>query len=152
MYEHSSLLRQRFLHGLDRLAAEAGGTIVPGDTSRWTDALTATVQDLESNWKPYLSDLRKLLRAIEREDMSLRPRAQELRRDIRRLSRNWRSLRMRLTDLTERADDRIDPRKISDLGALRDDLQTWVIEVRSEDEAATTWYLEAFLRDRGVVD
>jgi predicted nuclease with TOPRIM domain len=140
---------------LERFERRLETPLVPGELTGWIcEAVEAC-----HNVGPTLDRQRRrtheqILDAIAREDAELIPRAEELRKEDEELQCDYRRLREEADRLAEQAETaepherRLDERRAS---FVRHGLD-FVIRTRTQELAVETWFLEAFDRDRGVVD
>ena len=144
-----------FAAALERFEQCLEGPVIPGEMPSWLRAARDSCREASAWFKTNVKETHEeLLREISRQDMELAPRVDALSVVHRDLRRQWVRIQKQLERLCEQA-DRTEPHEAPlnlDIERLRDQTLKHVIEVRKHEAALTTWYLEAFNRDRGVAD
>lgn len=129
--------------------------IVPGELQAWTasarrtgnEAVTALQEHIPAWHEPVLTQ-------INRQDMELAKRVEQLREEDNALLEEAAELQTAVNKLAADANsvashDPAIKEAVSDLVRLG---LAWIIRVRTQEAALTTWYQESFNRDRGVAD
>jgi hypothetical protein len=96
----------------------------------------------------------ELLDEMSNQDPELASRIEDLKAEDSRLLETWKQIHAelgRFCGLAKRAEP--DEGKVSEpVTQLTDQALAFVIGVRKQEAALTTWYMEAFNRDRGIGD
>lgn len=143
------------LAALARLETSLETPIVPGELANWCQTARQECEEVDRLLRQQITAVhRDLLQQILREDPGLAARVDELRQADLRLLEQSEAVRASFERLCKAAagmepdEARLEgsPQEVVDEG-----LQ-FVLAVRKQETALTTWYVEAFERDRGVVD
>lgn len=146
---------QSLKEALGRLERRLETPVVPGELTEWIRAAVdachdvgpALVRQMRKTHEPILDEM-------AREDFELVHRIEALRKEDEELRCDYQRLRDAADALAEQAEAaepherRWDERRAS---FVRQGLD-FVIRARTQELAVETWFLEAFDRDRGVVD
>jgi septal ring factor EnvC (AmiA/AmiB activator) len=129
--------------------------LVPGEMAQWLEAASDACQQAAAWFQCEVARGHdELLQDIENQDMELAPRVEELKANQQSLQTHWTSLDASLEALCK-ACQNSDPQEGTLDGAIQrftERALKLVIQTRKHEAALTTWYIEAFNRDRGEVD
>jgi DNA repair exonuclease SbcCD ATPase subunit len=140
---------------LESLEKRLETPIIPGELMEWTDAVTEAVVEVEKHLVGQIEEAHpKQLAEMREQDEGLAPRVEQLEQadaalrqklaDVGRLAR-------KLRDVAEKIEAE-EHRFAEATAALVEKGLDLVIAARKQEAAIATWYMEAFERDRGVVD
>jgi septal ring factor EnvC (AmiA/AmiB activator) len=140
---------------LDQLESYLELPVVPGEAENWLGAVRQACDDVSEHLvKEIHGPHADLLAKTQRQDPALAPRVEEMHQTDQQLLEECQALQRtieRLTDMaakTESDEARLEPW----FKELTDSALTFILDVRKQEAAVTTWYMEAFNRDRGVGD
>ena len=129
--------------------------VVPGELTSWVDqardALSRVHRELDEH---AAANHTEIFDDIVRQDPSLYDRVDQMREEDRQLIVRLQEFEQRLAGLSQAAfEAEPDEGQLSDRidAAVHHGLK-FVIDARKLEHALTTWYLEAFERDRGLGD
>lgn len=151
----ASIHKSRLDEGLEALETALESPLVPGELQTWLENAAAAFAKLEAPLRGRIEeDHPRWFDEISHEDEGLLERVKHLREKDRellaqyeRLARQANSIDFKLEEDHE-TETRLDPivERLSEHGL------EFVIAVRKQEAAVTTWFVEAFQRDRGVAD
>lgn len=144
-----------FLTGLASFERCLMTPVIPGELPGWLLAARDACRQTRQLFRAEVDGPHsQLLREIVDQDSELVPRAEELRAEDTRLLTELDNLHVtaeHLCELAERAEPneaRLDEH-VEDFTASATD---FVMQCRRHEIALTTWFMEAFNRDRGIAD
>ena len=128
--------------------------LVPGELETWLETVERAYRQSESELRERLTDEhRRQLKQVQEQDAELSARVQELRETDQELLDRLERLGRHLRALRERGDGDGETQCVDrSAERLADEGLKFVIDVRKQEAAINTWFLEAFQRDRGVAD
>lgn len=145
----------QFLASLARFETSIEAPIVPGEMATWLRTAREACREAGNLFGNEVDDAHEQLRSeIIREDIALAPRVRELKQKHEELRTQWITIRMELEQLCEKA-EQAEPHeaKLEDeVARFTKQALAFVIAARTHETAITTWYVEAFHRDRGIAD
>ena len=139
---------------LKALEAALESPIVPGEFENWLESVERAFLESQSELHSHLGgNHQRQLEDVQRQDMDLASRVQHLREIDRQLLDRLHHLDRYILALREREDGDGETQRV-DRSAERliDEALRFVIDVRKQEAAVNTWFVEAFQRDRGVAD
>jgi sulfite reductase alpha subunit-like flavoprotein len=140
---------------LESLEKRLETPIVPGELSSWVDQAVSALDEVSQLLKRHITENHpKQLNEILVQDKGLAARVEQLQEADIALVEQLVEVR-RIADVLRANSERLEPDEApaEDLNqALVDQGLQLIIEIRKQESAISTWYLEAFHRDRGVVD
>lgn len=140
---------------LESLEKRLETPIVPGELSSWVDQAVSALDEVSQLLKRHITENHpKQLNEILVQDKGLAARVEQLQEADVALVEQLVEVR-RIADVLRANSERLEPDEApaEDLNqALVDQGLQLIIEIRKQESAISTWYLEAFHRDRGVVD
>lgn len=128
---------------------------VPGELHRWLDAVAESLARLTASLAVQTKQVHSEEFAdIAREDPGLLQRVAQMREEDRKVADQQHRLQKTIETLKPRvrkvgADEAFLRR---DFNRLADESRKFVSRVRKQEVTVRTWWMEAFLRDRGTVD
>jgi hypothetical protein len=145
----------RFLSALARFETCLETPVVPGELPTWLASAKKSCDEIGVLLRDEINSAhKKLLGEMARRDMALATRAEALKAKDSELFGQQNDIRVELESLLARA-DHFEPHESKldeEVSRLVDAALGFVIEARKQNTALTTWYMEAFDRDRGVAD
>jgi hypothetical protein len=132
-----------------------GTPIVSGEQAAWLRASQAGLDELASLVREQFSQSHpKQFAAIRKEDGELSSQVQLLVKEDGAILKQLPELRAKADKLAQLADEvKPDEVKLADsVQKFIDSALAFVVRVRKQEQAITTWTMEAFNRDRGVGD
>lgn len=144
-----------FKRALDAFEKCIDTPFVPGELKSWMEAVSQAFHRLAD----LLQVQRKQMHSAEfqdigREDPGLLQRVKAMRAEDREIAAQGERLEHRIAALKPQI-EKVGP----DEAALREELnqlveqaQEFVVRVRQQEVTVRTWWVEAFMRDRGTVD
>lgn len=155
MNDSDTTQQQELSNALDRFEASVETPFVPGEMEHWMTAV-------ESEWNRLLPILTWLITTrhprqyeeIQKEDDELIHRVQQLRKENTAIEASAIKLEQQIA-LIKSAVSAIEPDEARIKSTMEDfveDSIKLIIRIRKQERAIRTWLLEAFTRDRGVVD
>lgn len=144
-----------FLSELARLEECLETPVVPGELPTWLQ----TVREQSYKFGKLLGrevneKHAPLLEEMFRQDPELGQRVEDLKESDKSLLADWSNLHLRLDQLFNKA-ERAEPNEVSldeEIKRFTEKALGFVVQTRKQDKALTTWYMEAFTRDRGIAD
>lgn len=140
---------------LDEFEACLETPIVPGELESWTSAARAACGSVGVVLRDQINDAHpEQYAAITQEDPELDHRIEQLRDEDQQLLAQFEALNRRMQELPAKASF-VEPRegKLEDQTSdVVEDGLALIIRVRRQEQAISTWYMEAFNRDRGIAD
>jgi septal ring factor EnvC (AmiA/AmiB activator) len=147
--------QNEFLAALARLEKCLETPIVPGELPSWLQAAREASRQFDPLFHQTVEQShRELLGHTAREDPELSARVQRLAERDQELLDQWQQLHSELRRLCGQA-EQAEPDEAAmqqPIGQFTDSTLALIIEVRKQDNAVSTWYVEAAQRDRGNVD
>lgn len=146
---------ERFFKLLDRFESCLETPAVPGELSDWFQETNAVLHEVAWQFAEQVHGTHTaILQDILNEDPELHSRVTEMREVDERLRSELIELKSKIRALTEYADqtDLEETQLHSQLESTIERGLKFVIDVRKQEHALTTWYMEAFERDRGIAD
>lgn len=140
---------------LDRLETCLETPVVPGELPGWCDDAEDACLSLKTHLRREITELHpKLFQQILEQDPALAPRVDEMRECDDQLIAELEQVATYLDRLTEVAGEiEPDESKVDQhVQSAVDRGLKLVLDVRKQDTAITTWYMESLERDRGTVD
>ncbi|REJ70074.1 MAG: hypothetical protein DWQ31_02330 [Planctomycetota bacterium] len=129
--------------------------VVPGELESWAHAANAACEAVGIPLRNAVEDAHpEVFRQILQQDPELAQRVEELRSEDQVLLRQFDSLKRQLHRLATQA-SAVEPRESrldSQLSDVTKEGLAFVINTRSQEQALSTWYVEAYNRDRGIGD
>lgn len=129
--------------------------IIPGELQSWSANAQTTCHEAVAALKEHVPTWHKrVLEDIKRQDAELSTRVQELRAQDAELLKQARRVKADATKLAEDAKvlPSHEPRIKREVKDFVNEGLDWIIRAKKQEAALTTWYQEAFNRDRGVAD
>lgn len=132
---------------LARLERAAAIPVIPGELSSWSDRVRDRLHGVAAKYEDFRDAQNALHEEVTRRDPALAHRIERLQRWMDRCEED-------LTLLNQAAEEvsRSDVGAYAAADELRSCLLGWVMELRTLEREATTWWTEALYRDRGVAD
>lgn len=146
---------ERFFNLLDRFESCLETPAVPGELSDWFQETNDVLHEVARQFGEQVHGTHAgILQDILNEDPELHSRVTEMREVDERLRTELIELKSRIRALTEYADqtDVEETQLHSQLESIIERGLKFVIDARKQEHALTTWYMEAFERDRGIAD
>ena len=129
--------------------------VIPGELPDWLASAQAHCHHLGDILRRQVSEKHsELLRQIVRQDAELARRVEKLKENDEALLAQQQDCCSMLDQLHVKA-DQVEPHEAKLHEQLEQVIErsiAFVIEVRKQETALTTWYMEAFDRDRGTAD
>lgn len=146
---------ESYFQALERLETCLETPIVPGELRQWSDDVCAAIEDVSQEFAENVLGIHAgIYQDIVNEDPGLDARVEELRKEDNRLQSQLAAIASEFHALSKSAND-VEP----DEAQLTDQIDAatqhgldFVIQSRKQERALSTWYLEAFDRDRGTAD
>lgn len=143
------------LEALQQFEACLETPCVPGELEQWTQTVQRSFNEVEHRLRRQIEDVHTAqFSEIGQVDPGLLARVEHLQAHDRAILDRLENLEQMLNELLRQA-----PSFGPDEAPLRDELTTFVnkglwfvIQARKQENAISTWLLEAFDRDRGTVD
>lgn len=129
--------------------------IVPGELSTWVSYLRASCDAVGRLLHAMLTNSHEeRFRQIQEQDPELSARVKQLRNEDQQLLQDFESVAHRISALDQKTADQLANRPQSEkqLAELIESGLAFVIRVRTQEVAISTWHMEAFQRDRGLGD
>lgn len=140
---------------LEQLEQRLETPIVPGELASWIEEVAPAWRRAESLLRLQVTTTHpKLLNEIMRQDQGLATRVAQLQQADAGLIRQMDDVRQIVDELRTTVDHLEPDEKLAEdatVNLVEKGLQV-VIAARKQEVAMSTWYVEAFERDRGVVD
>lgn len=142
-------------NALRELEAQLELPAVPGELVSWLDAVLLTLREAGPVVQEHVRRHHDAqLAEIQEHDAALTPRVERMRAEQEEILGELAQLERTATALRDHA-QRIEPAE-AELDEQREAFvqqgTQWVIRLRRQEQAVTTWYVEALERDRGTVD
>jgi len=151
----TSTNRKRLEEALDALEAALEKPVVPGELQSWLESACEAFANLEAPLRDRIAETHsQQFTEISEQDTEMLQRVERLREEdvklleqYNRLARQVNGIDFKLEE-EHQTESRLDPivERMADHGLKL------VIDIRKQESAITTWYVEAFQRDRGVAD
>jgi hypothetical protein len=127
---------------------------VPGEIDGWLTTTARSFADLDTALRQLAEDHRRQLKEMQRQDDEIAARVAKLREEEQALLERLDRLAWHIKGLKKREGNGEGETQKLDLSAERlvEEALKFVIDVRKQEAAVTTWFMEAFQRDRGVAD
>lgn len=129
--------------------------VVPGELPNWLRTVRQASMDVRVQLKREIDETHnQLLDDMVEQDFELAPRAQEMKDADHALISRLEELQKtfdRLAEMAERAEPH-EAKLDEHVEQFTNEALQFVIECRKHENALTTWYMEAFNRDRGIAD
>ncbi|MEQ8786933.1 MAG: hypothetical protein RIC55_11565 [Pirellulaceae bacterium] len=147
--------KQRLEAALDVLEAALEKPLVPGELQSWLEYAGQAFSKLEDPLRAHIEQEHSQQFAdISKQDAEMLQRVEQLRAVDQQLLEQYDRLARQVDGIDTKLEEdhetetRLDPivERFADHGLKL------VIDIRKQESAVTTWYLEAFQRDRGVAD
>jgi hypothetical protein len=146
---------QQFRDALERLETCAGAPVIEGEMPDWLECVDKAMGDLKPRLEQQLGEVHRAeLSQIRREDQEMFRHVDDLQAEDQRIAESFRALQERLPILRQLA-ARVEPdekRAGKSVEEFADNALQFVMRIRKQETAFQTWLMEAFTRDRGVVD
>jgi hypothetical protein len=129
--------------------------VVPGELATWVSNLRASCDAVGPLLHAVVANAHaERIRQIEEQDPELLARAKQLREEDKRLLQEFEDVARRISTLDQMNADRVanQPQSEEILAELTESGLAFVIGVRTQEKAISTWHSEAFQRDRGLGD
>jgi predicted RNase H-like nuclease (RuvC/YqgF family) len=150
-----SAANARLTESLQTLEKRLETPVVPGELTSWAGQAAAALCDVERELREQIEEMHpRQYREIHRQDEGLARRVEQLQEHDAQLLEILTEVRRISEELKTKA-ERVEPdeRRAADAHhALIENGLQLVIAARTQEEAISTWYTEAFARDRGEVD
>lgn len=146
---------ESYFQALERLETCLETPIVPGELPQWSEDVCAAVEEVSQEFAENVLGVHAgIYQDIVSEDPGLDARVDELRRKDDRLQSQLAALASEFKALCKSANDlEPDEARLADqIDAATQHGLDFVIQSRKQEHALSTWYLEAFERDRGTAD
>ncbi len=140
---------------LETLEQRLETPIVPGELASWVEEAVPAWDRAEAQLRSHVETMHpKQLKEILRQDRGLAARVEQIQQADADLLQQIGQVRQIVNKLRAAADDLEPDEKPAEdaTTALVDQGLQMVIAARKQEAAISTWYVEAFERDRGVVD
>lgn len=151
----ASTQENKFLTALAQFEKCLETPVVPGELPTWLQSTRKTGDEVGQLLKYEINEKHDpMLREMFREDPELARRVEELKAKDKDLLSQWDGLHHDLDRLYEMA-EQAEPHeeKLDEhIERFTTEALKFVIDARKQDNALTTWYMEAFTRDRGIAD
>jgi len=145
----------QFRAALEQLETSAGTPMVSGEMPNWLQEVDEAVTALSPHLDRQIGDVHRAeLAQIRREDQEMFRHVDELQAEDQQIVELFRGMQQRLPVLRQLA-ERVEPDEKRAEGATKefaDSTLQLVMRIRKQETAIRTWLMEAFTRDRGVVD
>ena len=156
MADHSTTSADHELQdALRRLEGYLETPVVPGELEDWTQNVVAAWQEVDHRLETHIRDHhREQLSKIAEEDTEMLAHVERLRDEDVQIVDRFLELSRQVERLAERA-PKIEPHEQRADAAIEQLVEqglAWIIRVRKQEAAISTWFGEAFNRDRGVAD
>ena len=140
---------------LNRFEQRLETPIVPGELVGWLDLVGESAREVTSDLRKHVTrNHASLFDEILRHDLSLASRVDEMRKQDINLIAKLQELSNVFAELRRRS-----AASEPDEAAVKDDVEQaandalrHILEVRKQEAAVTTWFMESFDRDRGTAD
>lgn len=146
---------QQFRDALERFENCAGAPLIEGEMPQWLESVADATAHLKPRLEQQLGEVHRAeLAQMRREDQEMFRHVEELQADDQRLAESFRAIQERLPVLQQLA-ERVEPdeqRAGRAVEEFADSALQLVMQIRKQETAYQTWLMEAFTRDRGVVD
>ncbi|QDS92827.1 hypothetical protein FF011L_15760 [Roseimaritima multifibrata] len=129
--------------------------VVPGELIDWLDAVSRVATDVAVDFRQRLRKAHaELFAVILERDLALAARVEEMKHEGVRLAQQARRIANAFERLAKdcRAEEPDEANLLEEVQRYSAEALSMIIGVRKLDSAVTTWYMEAFDRDRGIVD
>ncbi len=150
---NAKIAESQFLATLRKLESRLEVPIVPGELAGWPTIASKSSLEVSEQFRSLIDKHNDSFEAILEHDLELASRVAEMRKRDQDLMQKTRQCASRLSDLANKS---IELKNESELEAETDEMTRValgiIIELRKQESAITTWYMEAFNRDRGVGD
>jgi hypothetical protein len=146
---------QEFRDALEQFETCAGAPVIEGEMVKWLECVEEAMTRLKPRLEQQLGEVHRAeLAQMRREDQEMFRHVEELQAEDQRIAENFRTLQDRLPILRQLADrvDRDEKRADKAVEEFSDNALQLVVQIRKQETAYQTWLMEAFTRDRGVVD
>lgn len=141
-----------FEHALDELKTLAMGAPQPGESPEWRRGLAAAAERFEPVREALTKGQRALLAAAEAESPALASHLAQLRAEAEAVAVGWRALTAEVAIGEGSRDEPVASGEHERVRTIREDLMAWVDRARASHRDIRGAHVEAFYRDRGVVD
>jgi len=142
-----------FERALDALKALSMDPSQPGESPEWRRSLAAAAARLSPAIEATSRVQATLLDEAEAESPALVSHIAQLRDEAAAIAERWRAFRDEVAQADVAAgEDPIASGEFEKVRTIREDLMAWIDRARVHDSDVRTAHVEAFYRDRGVVD
>lgn len=132
-----------------------GTPVIPGEMSAWLQTVRKAFEGVRSQFcrevqKPH----DQLLNDMVEQDFEMAQRAEQMKAEDRQLLSQIDDLHAkfeRLCEMSKRGGTQ-EAKLDKDVEKFADEALRFVVACRKHETALTTWYMEAFNRDRGIAD
>lgn len=128
---------------------------VPGELAGWLDSVHQAASDVASELRRHLPTVHaEVFAVILERDLALAARVEEMKREDMRLIQRAEQLALAFARLAQQCAEK-GPDEASLLGEVvqhSGKALSLIINIWKQESAVTTWYMEAFDRDRGIGD
>lgn len=146
---------EHFFQLLDRFETCLETPVIPGELSNWSQDASAALESVMQEFnKQVVGTHAAIFTDIVNQDPELHNQVDEMREFDEQLKSQIGDLEKDVRALAEYA-DYAEPNEVQVESHLAGTIERglkFVIAARKQEHALTTWYLEAFERDRGVAD
>jgi hypothetical protein len=138
---------------LQRLEAEVGVPVVPGEGRRWCQSVLAIVAELREDWPKHLQQQRTTLKRTLKSDVDLASRVDKLAERENDVSERLNALEKKTRGLAEEATDAEGSAEpTAPIEGLREEWLGWIVSCRAVSKEVETWFVESAYRDVGAGD
>jgi hypothetical protein len=146
---------QKYLDALGSMEDSLLSSVVPGELVGWMAALSESAEFVGALlWRHYETVHDAQYSQIVKEDSELLPRVERMKRGDAESLERLEGLLDRI-DTLKRGAPQCEPDEtalITSLNILIDQGLAWLIHAKRQERARETWLVEAFNRDRGILD
>lgn len=152
--KHSSELQA----ALEIFESSLESPVVPGELDQWLTTAGGGLRNLKEALQDRVQHVHpEQLEDIRQQDPELADRVQHLEEVDHKLLKQFDELVRRVEELRSRlqkngASSGLESRVARSVERLGEQGLKFVIDVRKQEAALTTWFMEAFDRDRGIAD
>jgi transcriptional regulator of aromatic amino acid metabolism len=151
----TSTNRKRLEEALDAVEAALEKPVVPGELQSWLENASAAFSNLEAPLRDRIAETHsKQFTEISEQDTEMLQRVERLREEDVKLLEQYNRLARQVAgiDFKLEEDHQTETRLDPIVDRMADHGLKLVIDIRKQESAITTWYVEAFQRDRGIAD
>lgn len=145
----------RFLSALAQFEKCLETPVVPGELPTWLQAAQKSCEEVGQLLGHEVNERHdELFQTILQEDAELTQKVEELKTKDSDLLLQYEAVQSKLDQLCG-ISDQLEPHEAKfdeHVEDSTDQALSFVLEARKQDTAITTWYMEAFNRDRGIAD